>query len=198
MSTDETLVQLDFDEDHEDLFIDRKTINIPTTNNSPSIHRGVTSITGTQQQQQPTVPQQQQQFHNHQLFHHSATSASANTAAATSSSSAGADSCRLLRTNDRRSSSISLSSSSDAEAVCLVPEVGFDNINLEGGDSRESQPLLGGRDQPDIVFNHFPGKQNTKTRQNVLRFVYVLLLAHNYERGRGEGVNHLRGFLMLL
>lgn len=143
MSTDETLVQLDFDED-QDLFIDRKPIN---PNNAPIIHRSKTSDTP------PNIRVSTATTHtstvSHQLFHnhnHLATSA---TSAVTSNSS------HLF--NDRHSS-ISLSSSSDAEAVCLVPEVGFDNINLEGGDSRESQPLLGGRDQPDIVFNHFPGR----------------------------------------
>lgn len=59
--------------------------------------------------------------------------------------------------SDDRHSLISLSSSSTTEEVCLVPEVGFDNINLDCGD-RESQPLLGARDQPDFTYNSFPGK----------------------------------------
>lgn len=57
--------------------------------------------------------------------------------------------------SDDRHSLISLSSSSTTEEVCLVPEVGFDNINLDCGD-RESQPLLGARDQPDFTYNSFP------------------------------------------
>lgn len=59
--------------------------------------------------------------------------------------------------SDDRHSLISLSSSSTTEDVCLVPEVGFDNINLDCGD-RESQPLLGARDQPDhhYTYNSFP------------------------------------------
>lgn len=59
--------------------------------------------------------------------------------------------------SDDRQSLISLSSSSTTEEICLVPEVGFDNINLDCGDSRESQPLLGARDQPDYAYNSFPG-----------------------------------------
>ncbi len=59
--------------------------------------------------------------------------------------------------SDDRHSLISLSSSSTTEDVCLVPEVGFDNINLDCSDSRESQPLLGARDQPDYAYNSFPG-----------------------------------------
>lgn len=60
--------------------------------------------------------------------------------------------------SDDRQSLISLSSSSTTEDVCLVPEVGFDNINLDCSDSRESQPLLGARDQPDFAtYNSFPG-----------------------------------------
>ncbi|KAJ6636240.1 Phosphatidylinositol 4-kinase type 2-beta [Pseudolycoriella hygida] len=47
-------------------------------------------------------------------------------------------------------------SSSTTEDICLVPEVGFDNINLDCSDNRESQPLLGARDQPDFVYNSFP------------------------------------------
>lgn len=58
--------------------------------------------------------------------------------------------------SDDRHSLISLSSSS-TEEICLVPEVGFDNINLDCSDSRESQPLLGARDQPDYAYNSFPG-----------------------------------------
>lgn len=59
--------------------------------------------------------------------------------------------------SDDRHSLISLSSSSTTEEICLVPEVGFDNINLDCSDSRESQPLLGARDQPDYAYNSFPG-----------------------------------------
>lgn len=59
--------------------------------------------------------------------------------------------------SDDRHSLISLSSSSTTEEICLVPDVGFDNINLDCSDSRESQPLLGARDQPDFVYNSFPG-----------------------------------------
>lgn len=59
--------------------------------------------------------------------------------------------------SDDRQSLISLSSSSTTEDVCLVPEVAFDNINLDCSDSRESQPLLGARDQPDFAYNSFPG-----------------------------------------
>lgn len=59
--------------------------------------------------------------------------------------------------SDDRHSLISLSSSSTTEEICLVPDVGFDNINLDCSDSRESQPLLGARDQPDYAYNSFPG-----------------------------------------
>lgn len=59
--------------------------------------------------------------------------------------------------SDDRQSLISLSSSSTTEEICLVPEVGFDNINLDCSDNRESQPLLGARDQPDYAYNSFPG-----------------------------------------
>lgn len=59
--------------------------------------------------------------------------------------------------SDDRHSLISLSSNSTTEEICLVPDVGFDNINLDCSDSRESQPLLGARDQPDYAYNSFPG-----------------------------------------
>ena len=61
------------------------------------------------------------------------------------------------------SSIISLSSSSTTDEVS-VPEVCFDNINLDSNDSRESQPLLGGREPADISPNNFPGKYNTKKK----------------------------------
>lgn len=61
-----------------------------------------------------------------------------------------------LLSDDRRSI-ISLSSSSTTEEISLIPEVTFDNINLDSIDNRESQPLLGARDHTDGFHNHFPG-----------------------------------------
>lgn len=51
-----------------------------------------------------------------------------------------------------------LSLSSSAEDICLVPEVGFEGNVDSLGANRESQPLLGGRGDLDVSFNHFPGK----------------------------------------
>ncbi|RVE44881.1 hypothetical protein evm_010481 [Chilo suppressalis] len=49
---------------------------------------------------------------------------------------------------------VSLSSSS--EEICLVPEVGFEGNVDSPGVNRESQPLLGGRGDFEVSFNHFP------------------------------------------
>ncbi|XP_047537339.1 phosphatidylinositol 4-kinase type 2-alpha isoform X2 [Vanessa atalanta] len=49
-----------------------------------------------------------------------------------------------------------LSLSSSAEDICLVPEVGFEGNVDSPGVNRESQPLLGGRGDLDVSFNHFP------------------------------------------
>lgn len=51
---------------------------------------------------------------------------------------------------------VSLSSSS--EEICLVPEVGFEGNVDSPGVNRESQPLLGGRGDFEVSFNHFPGE----------------------------------------
>lgn len=53
--------------------------------------------------------------------------------------------------------SLSSSTTTDVGFDNCVPDVGFDTINLEGSESRESQPLLGGRDQIDVAYNSFPG-----------------------------------------
>ena len=60
--------------------------------------------------------------------------------------------------SDDKNSVISLSSST-TEDISLVPEVIFDSCGTldSGGDNRESQPLLGGRDHVDMPANHFPG-----------------------------------------
>lgn len=57
-----------------------------------------------------------------------------------------------------RQSIISISSSSTTEEACLIPEVYFDNINLESSASCESQPLLGGREAIEVPSNYFPGR----------------------------------------
>ncbi|KOB73702.1 Phosphatidylinositol 4-kinase type-ii [Operophtera brumata] len=49
---------------------------------------------------------------------------------------------------------VSLSSSS--EEICLVPEVGFEGNLDSPGVNRESQPLLGGRGDFEVSYNHFP------------------------------------------
>lgn len=51
---------------------------------------------------------------------------------------------------------VSLSSSS--EEICLVPEVDFEGNVDSPGVNRESQPLLGGRGDFEVSFNHFPGE----------------------------------------
>lgn len=51
---------------------------------------------------------------------------------------------------------VSLSSSS--EEICLVPEVGFEGNLDSPGVNRESQPLLGGRGDFEVSYNHFPGE----------------------------------------
>lgn len=50
---------------------------------------------------------------------------------------------------------VSLSSSS--EEICLVPVIGFEG-NVDSPVNNESQPLLGGRGDFGISFNHFPGR----------------------------------------
>lgn len=50
-----------------------------------------------------------------------------------------------------------VSLSSSAEDICLVPEVGFEGNLDSPGVNRESQPLLGGRGDLEVSFNHFPG-----------------------------------------
>lgn len=69
--------------------------------------------------------------------------------------------CDIHRLVDDTHSIISLSSSTTTEAGgfdgIVVPDVGFDTINLDGCDSRESQPLLGSRDQAEVTCNSFPG-----------------------------------------
>lgn len=52
---------------------------------------------------------------------------------------------------------VSLSSSS--EEICLVPEVEFEGNVDSPGVNRESQPLLGGRGDFEVSFNHFPGNK---------------------------------------
>ncbi|OWR51721.1 putative phosphatidylinositol 4-kinase type-ii [Danaus plexippus plexippus] len=49
-----------------------------------------------------------------------------------------------------------VSLSSSAEDICLVPEVGFEGNVDSPGVNRESQPLLGGRGDLEVSFNHFP------------------------------------------
>ncbi|XP_055387595.1 phosphatidylinositol 4-kinase type 2-alpha [Condylostylus longicornis] len=57
-------------------------------------------------------------------------------------------SCRSSTTSD---------SLAITDEVSLVPEVEFEGINLDsGGDYRESQPLLGGREHSENVSNNFP------------------------------------------
>lgn len=54
---------------------------------------------------------------------------------------------------------VSLSSSS--EEICLVPEVGFEGNVDSSGVNRESQPLLGGRGDFEVSYNHFPGEKTS-------------------------------------
>ncbi|GBP83052.1 Phosphatidylinositol 4-kinase type 2-beta [Eumeta japonica] len=49
-----------------------------------------------------------------------------------------------------------VSLSSSAEEICLVPDVGFEGTVDSPGVNRESQPLLGGRGDFEVSFNHFP------------------------------------------
>ncbi|CAH2054183.1 unnamed protein product, partial [Iphiclides podalirius] len=49
-----------------------------------------------------------------------------------------------------------VSLSSSAEDICLVPEVGFEGNVDSPGLNRESQPLLSGRGDFEVSFNHFP------------------------------------------
>lgn len=51
-----------------------------------------------------------------------------------------------------------VSLSSSAEDICLVPEIGFEGTVDSSGVNRESQPLLGGRGDFEVSYNHFPGK----------------------------------------
>lgn len=56
----------------------------------------------------------------------------------------------------------------EEERITLIPEIDFEGINLDNGDNRESQPLLGGGsggctnargcETDEHSFNHFPGK----------------------------------------
>lgn len=70
-----------------------------------------------------------------------------------------------------------VSLSSSAEEICLVPDVGFEGNVDSPGVNRESQPLLGGRGDFEVSYNHFPGK-------------YVLLsLTHVYAYFRAKVVN---------
>lgn len=75
---------------------------------------------------------------------------------------------------DARNSVILLTSSTsdegeDDEEVDsrVTPDVAFENINLDCGDNREAQPLLGGRDHVDAIHNHFPGN-------NCFFFVFLI------------------------
>lgn len=52
-----------------------------------------------------------------------------------------------------------VSLSSSAEDIFLVPEIVFEGTVDSPGVNRESQPLLGGRGDLDVSFNHFPGKK---------------------------------------
>lgn len=203
MSTDETLVQLDFDEPHHDLLIDRNGSGNSNTNNGT--HRTHAASHSFQQQRpinsnsallqrlnhhqqhdvddiddhyfgsSPSSQQQQQQRPG--VGHQFAAAIPPQNAAAVHVHNAPrglistlANDHRLLQhlsgDTDDRHSIISLTSSSAAEDVCLVPEVGFADINLadHGDQSRESQPLLGGGgvgargDHADqLMFNYFPG-----------------------------------------
>lgn len=79
---------------------------------------------------------------------------------------------KLLLPDDRHSIiSLSSSTTTDIGFDNCIPDVGFDTINLEGSDSRESQPLLGGRDQIDIAYNNFPGKRMYFVSENFCPFV---------------------------
>ncbi|XP_073959732.1 phosphatidylinositol 4-kinase type 2-beta-like [Choristoneura fumiferana] len=49
-----------------------------------------------------------------------------------------------------------VSLSSSAEEICLVPDVGFEGNVDSPGVNRESQPLLGGRGDFEVSYNHFP------------------------------------------
>lgn len=51
-----------------------------------------------------------------------------------------------------------VSLSSSTEDICLVPEVGYEGTVDSPGVNRESQPLLGGRGDFEVSYNHFPGK----------------------------------------
>lgn len=204
MSTDQTLVQLDFDEPHHDLLIDRNTSTSSSSNGG-----GTNNGTQRHQQQQPThssynayrythhqphdddgddndvddhhfghPPSSQQQQQRPGGAHQFAAAIPPPAAvAAVHTRSTGADRRpttsalandhqlleHLSGDADDRHSIISLTSSSAAEDVCLVPEVGFADINLadHGDHSRESQPLLGGGGRGDHadqgMFNYFPG-----------------------------------------
>lgn len=74
--------------------------------------------------------------------------------------------CASLTGAEDRQSIISISSSSTTEEACLIPEVYFDNVNLESSASCESQPLLGGRDPIEIPSNYFPGTEK-KPKKNI-------------------------------
>lgn len=78
---------------------------------------------------------------------------------ASSSSDKEDNECTSLTAAADRQSIISISSSSTTEEACLIPEVYFDNVNLESSASCESQPLLGGRDPIEIPSNYFPGTE---------------------------------------
>lgn len=78
---------------------------------------------------------------------------------ASSSSDKEDNDCASITAAADRQSIISISSSSTTEEACLIPEVYFDNINLESSASCESQPLLGGRDPIEPPSNYFPGTE---------------------------------------
>lgn len=137
MNTDEPLVQLEYDQAQELQIHNHQQPNEQSSSSSRTVHalieQSSPSTTTT------TVGQKQQQT----------TSIINNTSKDFSIVSTAADD---------RHSIISISSSSTTEEACLIPEVCFDNINLDSSASRESQPLLGGRDQIDhLPCNYFPG-----------------------------------------
>lgn len=61
-----------------------------------------------------------------------------------------------------------VSLSSSAEDICLVPEVGFEGNVDSPGVNRESQPLLGGRGDFEVSFNHFPGTSRSDWLTHIL------------------------------
>lgn len=71
---------------------------------------------------------------------------------------------------------VSLSSSS--EEICLVPEVGFEGNVDSPGVNRESQPLLGGRGDFEVSFNHFPGTKHYDALTHVICLINHLRQHH--------------------